>query len=569
MASKPSPPRSAASSLGKQTTVDEDTNTGRRGRVVLTWIGIAVGLGCALLFLFPVIAGPITGDDRYWYLWQASVVDWSLVEQVHKTWGDLTVRLGYGRLNVLTGLERRLAARAVVGPAVATSTPIVVYLALLKLLLVAGGVLSVLAMMKSLRWRDSSGRLVKVGRRTLLLAGFAGVLAISVGAQAHSSDANGWNGWTAYPISTYGAVISIFGVVALILWLTRLVAERSKGTAIVAVVVLIALGVATNFRYELVFATVPIAAIALAVVPVTDRANRAAGRRAKLVTALAYFGSFVPVFFAIRRQVASVCTQAEAECYDGVQVALGGAAVRTAWYNVVSAIPGSGGTELLANLEQAGLADRYPVLPNAWSVFAGLLALAALVTVWWTTGRVRRAEAVLLGLASGISLLVALGPAAIMGLSPHSHGLITGAGVLYRNAMVTSVGLAFCLVFAVLAVCALLRQRQAVAAWTAFAVLVGIVGAVTLPGNMMALRANRIIYTVSEAINWEVVQGDLGEGSHARRCELFERAEGTMGDGSRGRLYLHANGAFERYYDQPFCSDPRFRDIASDHAAQD
>jgi hypothetical protein len=538
-----------------------DTSRSGHRAAVVKRIAFVVAIAVALLFLFPVLAGPITGDDRYWYMWQASIADWSLLDQLAKTWSDLTVRLGYGRLNVLTGLERRLAARAVVGPALATSTPIVVYLALLKAALVAGGVLCAIALAKSLRWRAADGQLAKVGRRTLVLAGIAGTLALSVGAQAYSTEANGWNGWIAYPISTYGAVISIFGTVALLLWLTRLVAERSKGTAIIAVVVLVALGVATNFRYELVFATVPIAAVALAVVPVTDRTHRSAGRKAKLVTGLAYFGSFVPVFIAIRRQVASVCS--EAECYDGAQVALGSAAVRTTLYNVLSAVPGTGGTELRANLEQVGWADRFPVLPTSWSVLAALLAIAALVAVWWTTGPVRRNEAGLLAIAAGISVLVAVGPAAIMGLSPHSHGLVTSPGILYRNAMVTSVGLAFALVFAVLAICALLRRSHAMLVWTALAVLIGIVGAITLPSNILALRANRIIYTASEAINWEVVLGDTGPGSDARRCELFVRAEGTMGRGTLDRLYRHADAAFERQYGQDFCSDPEFRDASS------
>ncbi|MEQ7129293.1 hypothetical protein ABN034_32840 [Actinopolymorpha sp. B11F2] len=564
-------------------------------RLALGPIGIAVVIVSSVIFLYPVIAGPITGDDRYWYLWMGSSTDWSLLREVQTTWNDLTVRQDYGRLNVLTGFERRVAAKAVVETALATATPIVVYVALLKAMLLAGGVLSVLAMVRSLRWRDAEGRLVRVGRRNLLLIGLAGTLAVAVIAQAHSPNASGWNGWTAYPISTYGAVVSILGSVALVLWLTRLVAERTWRMALVAVPVLALLGAATNFRYELVFPAIPIVAVALVIVPVTDGAHRSAGRKAKLVTGLAYFGSFVPVFAGIRLYLADVC--ARTQCYNGIQVDLGLPAVRTTVFNVLSGVPGFGGNELLRTMEVIGMANRFPVLPNTWSVLAGVMATAGLLVVWWATSRregalasavpvaatsgsepptdgqqatsggrdagasARRAEAIALGIGAGLSLLAALGTAAVMGLSPLSHDIIGEPGTLYRNAMVTSTGLAFTVVISAVALGVLLSRSwwRALAVWAALAVGIGIVGACTLPANMMALRANRIIYTVSEAINWEVVQSETGPGSEARRCDLFERAVGTMGSGSLYRLYLHANNAFERRSGEPFCSDPKYR----------
>jgi hypothetical protein len=304
---------------------------------------------------------------------------------------------------------------------------------------------------------------------------------------------------------------------------------------------------------------------------VTDLANRSAGIRAKLIAGLAYFGGFVPVFLAIRLHLAGVCKRQE--CYDGVQVALGKDAVRASVYNLLSAVPGSGGNELRVQLLEVGWDRVYPVDPTAWSMLLGLGALVALLALWWTVPHARyaggvglpdprsteRAEGVVLGLAAGLSLLVALGTAIIMGISPRSHELVTEPGVLYRNAVVTWTGLVFGVVLAVLALGKILPRPGGPAAWATLAVAIALVGTLALPGNLLALRANRVLLEVSEAINWEVVRGDTAPGGDERRCDLFERARlGVGGTGSRDRLYTHANTAFKTHYGQPFCSRPGF-----------
>jgi hypothetical protein len=524
----------------------------------------------AIMLVYPVIASPITADDRYWYVGSAAGSNGSFVELVGFAWERLLWHVDIGRMVLLAEIERRFVYLGIIELAVATATPITVYQALLKLGLLGGGILCVLAFVRSLRWRTPDGTLARVSRRTLVLVGVAGTLAVAVGVQATRP---GHNGWIAYPVLTYGAVAFIFGSIALLLWLTRLVAERSRAMAIGAAVVLVMLALATNLSYELVFPAVPVAALALLVIPVTDRAHRAAGRRAKLVTGLAYVGTFVPVFVAARLYLASNC--ADQSCYSGVQVELGSAAMRATAYTFVAAIPGSSDNELLGDLDAVGWADRYPVPPDWWSVLAGLVALGALSILWWamrtelpssegpggasiSRSAHRRAEAHMLVVGAALSLLAALGAAAVMGIGSRTQERITEMGDPYRNIVVTWTGLAFCLVLVVVALGLIWPQRRAVMAWIALAIAIGTLATFTLPGNLMALRAARITHTVTDAINWEVVQGDTSQSGDARRCELFERLdEQTSGYVTYARepIKNDSNTAFEIYHGAPFCSE--------------
>jgi hypothetical protein len=524
----------------------------------------------AILLLYPVIASPITADDRYWYVGTAAGSDGSFVQLVGFSWERLLWHVDIGRMVLLAEIERRFIDLGIIEVAVATSTPITVYQALLKLGLLGGGILCVLAFVRSLRWRTSDGTLARVSRRTLVLVGVAGTLAVAVGVQATRPSQNGW---IAYPVLTYGAVAFTFGSIALLLWLTRLVAERSRAMAVGAAVVLALLAVATILSYELVFPAVPVAALALLVIPVTDRAHRAAGRRAKLVTGLAYVGTFIPIFVAARLYLANTCV--DQACYSGVQMKLGIDAMRATAYTFVAAIPGSSDSELLRDLDAVGWAHRYPVMPEWWSVLAGLLALSALSILWWamrsdipssevpegtSISRLahRRAEAHMLAVGAVLTLLVALGAAAVMGIGSRTQDRITDMGQPYRNIVVTWTGLAFCLVLAVVALGLIFPRRRAVMTWIVLAIAIGTVATLTLPGNLMALRAARITHAVTDAINWEVVQGDTSQSGDARRCQLFDELDQqTSGyvTYARESIKNDSSTAFEIYHGAPFCSE--------------
>jgi hypothetical protein len=125
--------------------------------------------------------------------------------------------------------------------------------------------------------------------------------------------------------------------------------------------------------------------------------------------------------------------------------------------------------------------------------------------------------------------------------------------------MVTWTALAFGAVLLVRAGTLVLPRRAGLVAWTSFALVIGTVAALTLPGNLMALRASRITLAPTEAVNWEVVQGDLRPGADVRRCDLFERLKGErIAARARVAIYENATNAFEHYHGQPFCSDPSY-----------
>jgi len=238
---------------------------------------------------------------------------------------------------------------------------------------------------------------------------------------------------------------------------------------------------------------------------------------------------------------------------------------------LLSTTPVFGRNEFLGDLRKVGWEDRYSVMPTWWSVLVGLVAIGAMLMLWWgmqgerppatdsnatTTSREaqRRAEAMLLTVGAGLSLLVALGTAAVMGLSTQSHEIISQPGIPYRNAVVGWFGLAFCLVLLVAAFGVIASPRGALVTWTALAAVIGIVAALYLPANLMALRVSRVTHALMEDVNWEVVKGDITPEGNARRCELTAEM-GRSPSSAVQRMRPFPNSAFQLYTGQPFCMD--------------
>lgn len=526
-------------------------------------LALALGALVSLAALYPVLAAPMSGDDQYWYMGAVARTDGSFTEIFRTTWVNIPERIDLGRINVLTEIERTIAAVPLLNLSVATGTPVTVFQAFFKLALLAGGIFTVIAFVRSMRWRASDGTLVRASRRSLALAGVAGAIATAAGAQAHVPSRNGW---TAYPVSTYGAVITIFGSIALLLWLSRLVAERrSRWTIVTAITVLVLLGVSTNFRYELMFPAPVVAAVALVVVPVTDRAHAAAGRRAKIITGAAYLGTFFPMVIAIRIYLANLCSQQA--CYEGVTPELGPGIVKVAAYNMMSAVPGVfRGNELLHDLDSVGWADRHPVPVAWWSVAVGVGIIGVLLLLWWgahgtphaariTTygGSRSQAEAILLLLTAGLAVLAALATATVTATSARSHEIVIEPGQAHRSIVVVWTCLAFAAVLTVLAI-GILRRRAALAAWGLLAVVVAGLIAYTLPGNLMAMRAQRITQDVSESVYWAVAKGNTGDRDDERRCELYERIDHDGVPYARNNTKEYAQLAFQHYHGEPFCA---------------
>ena len=535
---------------------------GVRGRKWLLFAALTLGAVASALFMKPVLLAPVGGDDRVWYPEVAAVESWSVASelgQVPQWWQQRTDR---GRANVLTDLERRSAGRMVVETSVGTGTPTYVVNAALKLLLAAAAMLTLTALLKSLRLRRRDGALVRLSGRTVGACTVAGTVVFALGSQpAFHGVSGGRNGWVTYPTHTYGAVVSILGVTALVLWLTRLYAAGRFRLPIV--LVLVVLAALTNLRYELVFPAVPLSVIALLVVPVTPRERAAEGRRAKWVTGIAFAGVFLTILVVLRVYVRKVCESDG--CYPGTTPRLSWEIFGTSWHNVVSSVPGSAAPRVAEFVESWGVSTGAMYTPRPWSVVVGGCMALALLAAWRSTRAAPSPEPAagggppaddgiargpdegrLLVLAAVLCLLGAWGAAAVMSLSGEAQ-TSSQLGLPYRHAVVTWAGLAWAVVLLVLAL-GRRSPRAGAAAWVVMSLAVGVAAAFLLPANERSLAADRVANHATTAAFAALVAGDLGEDADVYRCRLVPEIREERDHAAR-----FFDDAFQRYWGQGFC----------------
>lgn len=517
----------------------------------------------------PVLLAPVAGDDRLWFPELGALESWSVTDEVGQMPQLWHQRAHSGRVNVMSVLERRTAGRVVIESSVDTGTPTYVVNGVLKLALAAVAVLTLAALLKSLRRRRRDGALVRLSGRTVLLCTLVGGVLFALGSQPPFHQVNGRNGWVTYPTHTYGAVVSILGVTALVLWLTRLYAEGRFRIPIVLVLVLLA--VLTNLRYELVFPAGPLSLIALLLVPVTPADRAVEGRRAKWVTGVAFVGVFMTTLVALRVYLRQIC-DAES-CYVGVTPHLSPAIVGTFWQNVASSVPGATAPRVAEFVESWGVSTDGMYTPTSWSLVIGGCLAVALLAGWWATRPAARPEPAgadeptradeppvvdddgiargpdetrLLAMAAVLCLLGALGAAAVMSLSVSAQGS-SQLGLPYRHTVVTWAGLVWALGLGALA----LRQRSpraGAAAWVALSLAVGLAAAFLFPANERSLTADRVDSHATSAAFAALVNGDLSDDANAHRCRLVPAIEEERDDAARAFA-----AAFERHWGQEFC----------------
>jgi hypothetical protein len=420
-------------------------------------------------------------------------------------------------------------------------------------------VLTLTGLLKSLRCRRRDGVLVRLSGRTVALGTLMGGVLFALGSQPPFHGVQGRNGWVNYPTHTYGAVVSILGVTALLLWVTRLYAEGRFRIPIVLVLVLLA--VITNFRYELVFPAGPLALVALLLVPVTPTERAAEGRRAKWVTGLSFVGVFMTTLVVLRVYLWGLCKDG---CYDGVEPRLSTEIAGTFWQNVASSVPGTTAPRVAAFVESLGISTDGMYTPTPWSlVVGGCMAVVLLAGLWSTRpaaspelkavdppvddGIARGSdEGKLLALAAVLCLLGALGAAGVMSLSLKAQ-TTPELGLPYRHTVVTWAGIAWALGMGALA----LRQRSpraGVATWVVVSLAVGIAAACLLPANERSLAADRVDTRATAAGFAALVNGDLSDNANAHRCRLVPRIKEERDDAAGA-----FDDAFRRHWGQEFC----------------
>lgn len=524
-------------------------------------VAVAVLLGLAMLR--PVILGPVTGDDVYYSLRAAADPDRTALVELRQLPQEWSLRVSRGRVNVLTAAERRISGRAMVDTAVATGRPAHQVLAVFRIGYAALSLFAVYALLRALRWRRrDTGELERMTSRTRTIAMVAGGLAFAVGAQPQIVGNHGWNGWLSYPVSTWTAAFSIFGVVALALWLARLTAARGWAFGVPAVLVMALIGALTNYRYELTFPALPLTLIALALVPVTARSQQGAGRRAKWALGIAYVGGFLPLLIANRLMLRDVCSSDE--CYEGVTLALGQEMFRTFGVNVVSSIPGTGWDQVLGPFREEGIPSDGLWTPTLWSVLAALALVATLALAWRSAGpaatsaddpETTRSQTMLCLVAALLLLLGGLGAAAVMSLSAKAQSGMSEIGMLYRHSVVTWTGLAFALVLLVLAL-GLLRPRLATPAFLALALGMALLVATKMPADERTMAANASAMEPTMKVFDEVVRGDTSDAANERRCRILRDVDREMSKFYARSVRRTSADVFERYWDTPFCARP-------------
>jgi len=508
---------------------------------------------------------PVTGDDLYFPLYAASdtIVSDSTtrspvrdggIAALPEEWHD---KVAQGRVNVLTPVERTISGRAMVEAAVATGRPVHQVLGVFKLGYAALSLFAVYALLRAIRWRRrDSGSLVQIESGSRAVAMVAGGLAFAAGAPPQHT---GVNGWLSYPVSTWTAAFSIFGVVALTLWLARLAVDRGRVVAVPAALLLTTIGVVSNFRYELTFPALPLTLLALVLLPVSDLEHRAAGRRAKWLLGSAYGVGFFAVFGATRMMLRDVCDGGA--CYEGVSIAFGPKMFQTFAVNVVSTIPGTGREEVLALLRAESIPTDAFWTPTLWSVLTALAVVATLALAWYAGGprraesagpQERRAQAVLCLMGGVLLLAGGLGPAAVMSLSERSQAQIYVIGELFRHSVVTWTGLAFGAVLLVLAL-GLWRPRLAVPSFVALALVMALLVATRMPSDGRILAANTSRFEPSIEVFNEVVQGETGDRANHRRCRILREVDRELGTFYAPRIRQGAEGSFQRFWHTAFC----------------
>jgi hypothetical protein len=529
---------------------------------------VVLGAIAAVFFMKPVLLAPVAGDDRVGYP-QLSAMESLAVAvdlgQVPHWWEARTHH--DGRANVVSIVERRTAGRLVVETSVDTGTPTYVVNGVLKLLLAASAVLTLTALLKSLRCRRRDGALVKLSGQTVVLGTLVGGVLFALGSQPAFHFVYGHNGWVNYPTHTYGAVASILVVTALVLWLTRLYAEGRFRVPIVLVLVFLA--VLTNLRYELVFPAGPLSLIALLVVPVTPTQRAAEGRRAKWVTGISFVGVFMTVLVGLRVYLHELCDAGG--CYNAVTPHLSWGIARTFWHNVASSVPGTTASRDVDFVEKWGISSDGMYTPTPWSMVVGGCLAVVLLAGWWATRRAASPEldvdvdppvddgiargsdeSRLLVLGAGLCVLGALGAAGVMSLSVYSQSSSTPE-LPYRHTVVTWAGIAWAVGLGALA----LRRwspRVGAVAWVTLSLAVGVAAACLLPANQRSLEADRVVNQATTGAFAALVNGDLSDSANAHRCRLVPgilQERNYPGGGERAAQFFDA--AFERHWGQEFC----------------
>jgi hypothetical protein len=520
----------------------------------------------ALVLIWPVLAAPVHADQRYMYFQVPGRVQGDWLDIIRILWSEIPGRAETGRMTPIGYFMQWLSYNGVTELSVATGTPLITLHGIQKVILLGMAVLCVAAFVKSLRGRGPDGELVAPSRSTVWLVVAGVALLGAVGVQTHLQFRNGW---ISYPVLTYGAVIVGFGSVALVLWLTRLMADRYSRVRVgLGIAALVLLGIFLNLSYELYYAAFPAAVLALLIQPDPTSDRRRRYRLAKLTTGGTLTVTFLGAFVAIRLWLADACVD---QCYVGTEVQLSGEALRYSWYNLASSLPLSGRSEALEGLSRLGL-DSLPGPFSSPLTVACILAGAALVAVRIVlrrdsgrheivaevaASRSVKAESGALVRGAVVSIVLALGSVAVMSVSAQVPDIILGSGYPYRHIVVTWVALCTAGLLCVIAVDLRVRRPIGVGLWVVIGVVATLVAGVMLPINLQATRAELVSPSiqVTDPIHREIILGDPSPAADRRRCATIAAlSENGVPSVTENFVTDAAQSAYRHFHGVDYCS---------------
>lgn len=537
-----------------------------RQLLMAKWVWPALLAGYAIVvltILAPVLFSSIGADDRYWILEagpRSAGSAWALFWEplIHAFDFD-----GQARTTALTTAERRVVSLIAMETATLWAIPPAVTWSAVKVALLALAVVAVVAFLRQLRYRGRHGDILMLQPQTIAFIAIALPLTIALGAK--SQNFASLNGWIHYPTITYGPFVVYLLVSAAALKASALLQTNYRRRVIPIAAILATLALLINLSYEFLALSIPLSALVLALQPVPQVGSRSERWRGKVTVFLALAGTYTVIFLWIRWKISQMSCNLDGSCYTGNVVEFD---PRTLFYNFVGALPGGTGAFVVESATKAGRS-----LPevNASSITIAVLGVMLLVALWssWNARRDLRiigsvptskheaGEARGLIVVIAVGLLIALGSAAITGISARAVELLQSPMLPYRNGVVTWSGLALA---GIAAVRLLTLSRWPLLRYTAVvAFLAVLVGGISLylPRNIESALANRasIGTQLNDALHWELALGDESTAGDERRCDSLEEYAATYGPVSSAiRTLEAADSAYRFYHGRPYCS---------------
>ena len=533
------------------------------------WTVMVVYILMILVIIGPALLSSIVGDDTYWVIEKRPLID----SYWQAWWQPLTEAFDFNaqpRGTALAISERRVLALFTMDTATLFAVPPYLVWAAIKASLVGINIVSVAVFLKQIRFRNQFGAIHGLSRATIVFITLAMPLTFALGVK--SQNIGSLNGYNYYPSLTYGPFASYLLMAALVLALSRRLETSYRTWAVVVVFLMMSLGLIINLSYELVALTIPVATLVLLLQPFSEAPTRWLRWRARLTVLVPLGFTYTAIFLWVRRRISAMACHATDTCYPGTEIEVH---PKTLLDNFLGSLPGNNSSLVGDQARDAGRA--FPGV-STLSFTVAVVATLSLLLLWasWTVrarlthepaegnrvpGSADETKGLLIVLS--VAAVIALGSAAIMGISVAAAIAVTSPALPNRNGVITWSALALVGVVVVRLIM-LVRWRFVRPTGLmalALALVVGI--SLFLPRNILSAQENRAMpfQILVDSIHREVAVGDTSKAGDSRRCAAiaaaFRGTEIPNGNVTPTGVTKTLNGAyaaFDYYHGMTYCS---------------